>query len=97
MRPSSSPWPFSPPFSPSFLPWGRDGGTVGFDPFRVTAFTPVGGGEVARTVLDAQVRLTQALMTAAWTAQFDFLRAAASAVQEAQGRVMGGLMGGFPR
>lgn len=93
MRHPSSPWPFSSPF----LPGGRDEFTVSFDPFRFAAFSPGGGAEVARTVLDAQLRLTQALMAAAWTAQFDFLRAAASAVQEAQGRVMSGLMGGFPR
>ena len=84
-----SPWPSS--------PWTRDGITVAFDPSRFMAFPPGGGAEVARTLLDAQLRLTQALVAAAWTAQFDFLRAAASAVQEAQGRVVGGLMGGFPR
>lgn len=81
------------------FPWTRDEVSVTFDPFRfsASAFQPTGGAELARTVLDAQVRLTQAIMTAAWSAQIEFLRATAAAVQEAQGRVMGGLMGNLPR
>lgn len=82
---------------PQAFPWTRDEFTVGFDPFGFHGFSPMGGAEVARTILDAQLRLTQAVMAAAWTAQLGFLRATASAVQEAQGRVMTGLMSGASR
>lgn len=78
-------------------PWTQDRITVTFDPFAFSGFSPGGGGELARTVFDAQLRLTQAIMTAAWTAQLGFLRATATAVQEAQGRVMGGLLHGASR
>ena len=82
---------------PQAFPWTRDEITVSFDPFGFRGASPGGAAEVARTILDAQLRLTHAVMTAAWTAQLGFLRATATAVQEAQGRVIGILLSGPPR
>lgn len=82
---------------PQAFPWTRDEISVTFDPFGLHGLSPMGGAEVARTILDAQLRLTQAVMAAAWTAQLGFLRATASAVQEAQGRILTGLMSGASR
>ena len=72
-------------------PLHRDEITITFDPFSLS---PVMRNDLARAVLDAQLRLAQAVMVAAWEAQSGFLRATAAAVLDAQGRVAASLLRG---